>query len=50
MKAVRRRISDARFMSLLWKTIRAGHVDVGLFRAATTGRRNIAVAVEHYAE
>lgn len=29
MKAVRRRISDARFMSLLWKTIKAGHVDVG---------------------
>jgi retron-type reverse transcriptase len=37
MKAVRRRISDARFMSLLWKTIKAGHVDVGLFRAASEG-------------
>ncbi|BEC76432.1 hypothetical protein VEE58_36060 [Escherichia coli] len=24
MKAVRRRISDARFMALLWKTIKAG--------------------------
>ena len=32
MKAVRRRISDARFMTLLWKTIKAGHIDVGLFR------------------
>lgn len=37
MKAVRRRISDARFMTLLWKTIKAGHVDVGLFRAASEG-------------
>lgn len=32
MKAVRRRISDARFMTLLWKTNKAGHIDVGLFR------------------
>ena len=32
MKAVRRRISDARFMTLLWKTIKAGHVDVVSFR------------------
>nr|WP_172689207.1 group II intron reverse transcriptase/maturase [Enterobacter cloacae] len=37
MKAVRRRVSDARFMSLLWKTIKAGHIDVGLFRAASEG-------------
>lgn len=37
MKAVRRRISDSRFMSLLWKTIKAGHVEVGLFRAASEG-------------
>jgi group II intron reverse transcriptase/maturase len=38
MKAVlRRRISDARFMTLLWKTIKAGHIDVGLFRAASEG-------------
>ncbi len=37
MKAVRRRISDARFMNLLWRTIKAGHVDVGLFRAASEG-------------
>ncbi len=35
MKAVCRRISNTRFMSLLWKTIKAGHVDVGLFRAAS---------------
>jgi retron-type reverse transcriptase len=37
MKAVRHRISDARFMTLLWKTIKAGHIDVGLFRAASEG-------------
>ena len=37
MKAVRRRISDARFMTLLWKIIKAGHIDVGLFRAASEG-------------
>jgi retron-type reverse transcriptase len=53
MKAVRRRISDARFMTLLWKTIKAGHIDVGLFRAASegaTGRCYIAAIIEHHAE
>lgn len=34
MKAVRLRISDVRFMALLWKIIKAGHIDVGIFRAA----------------
>ena len=37
MKAVRKRISDQRFLSLLWRTIKAGHVDAGLFRAASEG-------------
>ncbi len=37
MKAVRRRIRDHRFMALLWKTIKAGHIDLGLFRAASEG-------------
>ncbi|HEA3202749.1 TPA: group II intron reverse transcriptase/maturase, partial [Aeromonas veronii] len=37
MKAVRRRVSDARFMVQLWKTIKAGHIDAGLFRAASEG-------------
>ncbi|EDU7996635.1 group II intron reverse transcriptase/maturase, partial [Salmonella enterica subsp. diarizonae] len=37
MKAVRRRIRDPRFMALLWKIIKAGHVDAGLFRAASEG-------------
>ena len=37
MKAIRRRIRDARFMILLWRMIKAGHVDAGLFRAASEG-------------
>lgn len=37
MKAVRGRIRDLRFMELLWKVIKAGHVDAGLFRAASEG-------------
>ena len=37
MKCVRKRIQDARFLSLLWRFIKAGHVDKGLFRAASEG-------------
>ncbi len=37
MKCVRKRICDKRFLNLLWRIIKAGHVDEGLFRAATTG-------------
>jgi RNA-directed DNA polymerase len=37
MSCVRKRIRDARFLSLLWRFIKAGHVDQGLFRAASTG-------------
>jgi group II intron reverse transcriptase/maturase len=37
MKCVRKRIRDARFLTLLWRFIRAGHVDKGLFRAASEG-------------
>jgi group II intron reverse transcriptase/maturase len=37
MSCVRKRIRDARFLSLLWRFIRAGHVDKGLFRAASEG-------------
>lgn len=51
MKAVRRRISDSRFMDLLWKTIKAGHIDVGLFRAAstaaTTGNGSVELIIWH---
>lgn len=37
MKAVRRRVRDHRFLNLLWKLLKAGHVDAGLFRAASEG-------------
>ena len=37
MKCVRKRIRDARFLSLLWRFIRAGHIDKGLFWAASEG-------------
>lgn len=37
MNAVRKRIADKRFLTLLWKFIKAGHVDQGLFRASSEG-------------
>jgi group II intron reverse transcriptase/maturase len=37
MKCVRRRICDKRFLNLLWKFIKAGHVEKGLFMAASEG-------------
>lgn len=37
LKAVRKRISDQRFLTLLWKFIKAGCVDRGLFCAASEG-------------
>lgn len=37
MKAVRKRISDQRFLNLLWKMIKAGCVDHRLFRASSEG-------------
>jgi RNA-directed DNA polymerase len=37
MKGVRKRIADQRFLSLLWRLIKAGCVDRGLFRAASEG-------------
>lgn len=37
LKAVRKRIADQRFLSLLWKFIKAGCVDRGLFCAASEG-------------
>jgi group II intron reverse transcriptase/maturase len=37
MNCVRKRIRDARFLSLLWRFIKAGHVDKCLFRAANEG-------------
>ena len=37
LRAVRRRIADPRFLALLWRFIKAGCVDRGLFRAASEG-------------
>jgi group II intron reverse transcriptase/maturase len=37
LKCVRKRIRDLRFLALLWRFIKAGHVDKGLFRAASKG-------------
>ena len=37
MKCLRKRIRDKRFLSLLWRFIKAGHLDKGLFRAASEG-------------
>ena len=37
MKCVKKRIRDTRFLSLLWRFIKAGHIDKGLFRAASEG-------------
>ena len=37
MKSLRKRICDRRFLDLVWRLIKAGHVDRGLFRAASEG-------------
>ena len=37
LKGIRRRVADQRFLDLLWKFIKAGCVDRGLFRAASEG-------------
>ena len=37
LKCVRRRIRDLRFIDLLWRFLKAGHVDRGLFFAASEG-------------
>lgn len=37
MRCVRKRICDKRFLSLLWRFIKSGHVDRGLFCAASKG-------------
>jgi group II intron reverse transcriptase/maturase len=37
LKAVRKRICDRRFLKLLWQYLKAGHIDAGLFRAASEG-------------
>ena len=37
MKGIRKRVADQRFLALLWKFIKAGCVDRGLFRASSEG-------------
>lgn len=37
LKAVRKRIADQRLLDLLWKLIKAGCIDRGLFRASSEG-------------
>jgi retron-type reverse transcriptase len=37
LKGIRKRVADQRFFDLLWKFIKAGCVDRGLFRAASEG-------------
>lgn len=37
LKAVRKRICDKRFLDLLWLFLKAGHIDDGLFQAASEG-------------
>ncbi len=37
MKCIRKRIRDPRFLSLIWRFLKAGHIDCGLFRAASKG-------------
>lgn len=37
MRSLRKRIRDGRFLNLVWRIIKAGHVDRNLFRAASEG-------------
>ena len=37
MRALRKRIRDRRFLNLVWRILKAGHVDRNLFRAASEG-------------
>lgn len=37
LKCVRRRIADKRLVDLLWRLLKAGHVDKGLFMASSEG-------------
>ena len=37
MNCLRKRIRDKRFLLLLWRFIKAGHIDKGLFRASSEG-------------
>lgn len=37
LRCVRRRVRDGRFVDLLWRILKAGHVDRGLFAASSEG-------------
>jgi RNA-directed DNA polymerase len=37
VKCVRRRVRDRRLVDLLWRTLKAGHIDRGLFTASSEG-------------
>ena len=37
LKCVRRRVRDRRFVDLLWRILKAGHIDRGLFAASSEG-------------
>lgn len=37
MKQLRKRICDKRFLTLIWKLLKAGHIDKGLFCASSKG-------------
>jgi RNA-directed DNA polymerase len=37
MNSLRKRIRDRRFLDLVWRTLKAGHIDRGLFCAASEG-------------
>ena len=48
MRLYATRISDARFMTLLWKPSKAGHIDVGLFQTASEEVCHRAVLYRRY--
>jgi RNA-directed DNA polymerase len=37
LQCVRRRVRDGRFVDLLWRILKAGHIDRGLFVASSEG-------------
>ncbi|KZL26320.1 Group II intron-encoded protein LtrA [Pseudovibrio sp. WM33] len=37
VRYIRRRVRDKRFIGLLWRILKAGHIDRGLFRASSEG-------------
>jgi group II intron reverse transcriptase/maturase len=54
MKCCRKRIRDRRFLDLIWRMIKAGHIDRNLFRAASEGVPqggvHLAASIQHRAQ